>query len=147
MPSERSTKQISIDARLYDSIKDYCSLNGLKMKDYVQDLIAMSFNVDRYGESPFDRFNKKVTAQILETEKKEIEAPVSNPVDVSEIIFNDGEKIEINFPTDENGRIIGTDMDDDGTLAGEPGPQGISYENDNDVKKPALKNRTRKTKL
>lgn len=43
---------MEIDKDLYNEIKKYCVLNGIKPKEYVNDLLKKAFLRDRYGEKP-----------------------------------------------------------------------------------------------
>ena len=70
---------ISISDRLYSDIKEYCQLNDLKINVFVEELIRKSFNVEKFGETPFSK--KEETEQEPEPKKpvideyaKEIEA-------------------------------------------------------------------------
>ena len=71
---------VSISEKLYDDIKDYCSLNGLKLNSFVEDLIRKSFNIEKFGETPF---NKTVESQpnehqqMPDDDKKELEVVTS----------------------------------------------------------------------
>lgn len=62
-PKERV--QVSVDRKLYSQIKEYCSLNDLKISAYIDELLKDAFMRDKYGERPFD--------QKVETVKTEFE--------------------------------------------------------------------------
>ena len=127
---EKQSKQISIDAQLYDSIKDYCSLNGIKMKGYVQDLLQKSFNEDKYGKSPFERAGK-VPVEEKPTKKVEV---IAVKIDEAEKVKGTKSMEEDNveivmIPVNDKGAVIGEDMHDDGTLSGKNGEDGSKYLN------------------
>ena len=44
---------IEIDKKLHKDIKEYCQLNGIVMKDFVNKLLKKAFAVEKYGEKPF----------------------------------------------------------------------------------------------
>ena len=44
---------MEIDKNLYQEIKEYCNLNGIKPKDYINTLLRKAFMQDKYGERPF----------------------------------------------------------------------------------------------
>ena len=49
---------ISISERLYNDIKEYCKLNELKLNVFVEELIQKSFNVEKFGDTPFAKQEK-----------------------------------------------------------------------------------------
>ena len=44
---------VEIDKRLYQEIKDYCKLNNLVIKDFINKLLRKSFTIEKYGDKPF----------------------------------------------------------------------------------------------
>ena len=44
---------IELDKRLHKDIKEYCQLNGLVMKDFINKLLKKAFMVEKYGDKPF----------------------------------------------------------------------------------------------
>lgn len=44
---------IELDKKLHKEIKEYCQLNGLVMKEYVNSLLKKAFTADKFGETPF----------------------------------------------------------------------------------------------
>lgn len=44
---------IEIDKKLHKDIKEYCQLNGMVMKDFVNKLLKKAFAVEKYGDKPF----------------------------------------------------------------------------------------------
>ena len=46
---------ILISERLYLDIKRYCAFNGLKVNTFVESLLLKAFNVEKYGETPFQK--------------------------------------------------------------------------------------------
>ena len=44
---------ISVSDRLYKDLKRYCDLNDLKLNTFVESLLLKAFNVEKYGETPF----------------------------------------------------------------------------------------------
>ena len=53
--------QVSVDRKLYSQIKEYCSLNDLKISAYIDALLKDAFMRSKYGEKPFD--NKVVRVE------------------------------------------------------------------------------------
>lgn len=41
-----------IDKTLYQEIKEYCKLNNLKVKDFINTLLRKAFTIEKYGEKP-----------------------------------------------------------------------------------------------
>ena len=54
---------VSISARLYKEIKDYCALNELKVNSFVEELLRKAFNVEKFGEAPFVKFREEESGQ------------------------------------------------------------------------------------
>ena len=48
---------VEIDKRLYQEIKDYCKLNNLVIKDFVNKLLKKAFIIEKYGDRPFSENN------------------------------------------------------------------------------------------
>ena len=45
---------ISIGKKLYDDIKEYCALNGLKLNTFVETLLSRAFRLEKFGATPFE---------------------------------------------------------------------------------------------
>lgn len=61
---------MQIDEKLYAEIKQYCELNGLKIKPFISDLLRKAFNREKFGDGPFQM--KRETIPIInEPEVKE----------------------------------------------------------------------------
>lgn len=57
---------IDIENKLHNDIKEYCKMNGLVMKDFVNKLLKKSFTVEKYGETPFGEVSLKPKVQNTE---------------------------------------------------------------------------------
>ena len=88
--------QVSISRKLYTDIKEYCTLNGLKLSEYVDGLLKDAFLRDKYGDRPF------VANKPHEIEEKEEISPEIPPVGEK----ND-EEVKQNAPKEV---IIDTDV-------------------------------------
>lgn len=51
---------VQIKEELYQEIKEFCTLNKLKINQFVNDLLQKSFMIEKYGDSPFTNFAKKI---------------------------------------------------------------------------------------
>lgn len=71
---------IELDKKLHKEIKEYCQLNGLVMKDFVNKLLKKAFTVEKYGDKPFNYAN----GTIVDNEKKQDEII---PEDTPEVIW------------------------------------------------------------
>ena len=49
---------VEIEKKLYSDIKEYCKINGLVIKDFINSLLKKSFTIEKYGETPFQMDNK-----------------------------------------------------------------------------------------
>lgn len=68
---------MEIDKKLYAEIKEYCELNGLKVRQYIESILKRAFMEDKYGKCP-PMFKTRVQNPISETSKPistEKEAP------------------------------------------------------------------------
>ena len=54
---------VSISAKLYKEIKDYCTLNELKVNVFVEELLRKAFNVEKFGDAPFIKFREGESGQ------------------------------------------------------------------------------------
>lgn len=51
---------VEIDKKLYQEIKDYCKLNNLVIKDFVNKLLRKALTVEKYGDKPFSHENRTI---------------------------------------------------------------------------------------
>ena len=58
---------VEIDKKLYQEIKDYCKLNDLVIKDFVNKLLRKALTVEKYGDKPFSYEN----GTIVDNKKKQ----------------------------------------------------------------------------
>ena len=71
---------IEIDKKLHKEIKEYCRLNNLVMKEYVNSLLKKAFTADKFGDTPFKKVEE--VKPILPTEYESPE-PVETVSDIS----------------------------------------------------------------
>lgn len=111
---------ISISERLYNNIKEYCKLNELKLNVFVEELIQKSFNVEKFGDTPFARqddpgpplqkepvvneyvkeleaVQKAKTEPVIVEEVKEPE-PVEEPAPIEKEEIKEKPKVEVEPP-------------------------------------------------
>lgn len=69
---------IELDKKLHKDIKEYCQLNGLIMKDFVNKLLKKAFMVEKYGDKPFSS-NDVVLMPYVPTLEVTIEGPANLP--------------------------------------------------------------------
>lgn len=76
---------IEIDKRLHQDIKEYCKLNGLVMKDFVNKLLKKAFMVEKYGETPFaEPKMSNLEKEAIEKIKDMVEGQVDLPIEIAE---------------------------------------------------------------
>ena len=63
---------MEVDKQLYEEIKEYCSLNGLKPREFANSLLRKAFMEEKYGIAP--AVVKKPTT-IIEERPKVVEIP------------------------------------------------------------------------
>jgi hypothetical protein len=69
---------IELDKRLHKDIKEYCQLNGLVMKDFINKLLKKAFMVEKYGDKPFSS-NDVAFAPYVPTLEVTLEEPTNLP--------------------------------------------------------------------
>ena len=60
---------VKINSSLYTDIKEYCSLNGLKINSFINELLEKQFAIEKFGDAPFFNYNKKNTSVDTSSEK------------------------------------------------------------------------------
>lgn len=61
----KDVKYVGIRKDLFNEIEEYAKLNGFKTTYLINTLLKDRFMIEKYGESPFDAFAKKI--EITET--------------------------------------------------------------------------------
>lgn len=101
---------IQISNELYSEIFEYCKINGLKIGQFINDLLAKQFIIEKYGDTPFTKYettilnnksDSSLTTEIIIHEpikKDEIEVILKNdiPFTVNEtvpLVTNGGTEI------------------------------------------------------
>lgn len=103
---------IEIDKKLHKEIKEYCRLNNLVMKEYVNSLLKKAFTADKFGDTPFKKVEevKPILSTDYETPEpvETIEKPANLPPITNEKIIEkytkpieDYNKFYCNIPVDE----------------------------------------------
>lgn len=77
---------VEIENKLYSEIKEYCKLNGLVIKDFINKLLKKAFTVEKYGEKPFSA-NEVVSAPYVPTLEVTLEEPDDLPPITNEKIL------------------------------------------------------------
>ena len=76
---------IELDKKLHKDIKEYCQLNGLVMKDFVNKLLKKAFMVEKYGDKPFaEPKMSKLENEAIEKIKDMVESQVDLPIEIAE---------------------------------------------------------------
>lgn len=76
---------IELDKKLHKDIKEYCQLNGLVMKDFVNKLLKKAFMVEKYGERPFaEPKTSNLEKEAIEKIKDIVEGQVDLPIEIAE---------------------------------------------------------------
>ena len=82
---------MQLDNKLYNEIKEYCELNGLKTRDFIHRILKDAFLREKYGDTPFGRkntdmseHNENMTGNLVisKNSEKEKRAEVLESVDV-----------------------------------------------------------------
>jgi hypothetical protein len=76
---------IELDKKLHKDIKEYCQLNGLIMKDFVNKLLKKAFMVEKYGDKPFaEPKMSNLEKEAIEKIKDMVEGQVDLPIEIAE---------------------------------------------------------------
>lgn len=76
---------IELDKKLHKDIKEYCQLNGLVMKDFVNKLLKKAFMVEKYGERPFaEPKMSNLEKEAIEKIKDMVGGQVDLPIEIAE---------------------------------------------------------------
>lgn len=94
-----SNKSILINERLYNEIKDYCSLNNLKIQDLCSDLLKKGLNELKYGDIPFGVIKNNEIEETLPKEDLVDESKIPSKLVANEILpsvqFSEPKGVEI----------------------------------------------------
>lgn len=83
---------VEIENKLYSEIKEYCKLNGLVIKDFINKLLKKAFTVEKYGDKPFSiesvpqKKSSKLEQEAVDKIKDIIENQVSVPPEIMEAV-------------------------------------------------------------
>ena len=80
---------VQIEDELYNDIKEYCKLNKLKIGSYINKILKKSFLVEKYGDTPFTNFGKKMGIKTMESIPRPIQDVIDNHF--SEMLDDDKE--------------------------------------------------------
>ena len=76
---------IELDKRLHKDIKEYCQLNGLVMKDFINKLLKKAFMVEKYGDKPFaEPKMSNLEEEAIEKIKDMVECQFDLPIEIAE---------------------------------------------------------------
>lgn len=92
---QKLKSMIELDKKLHKEIKEYCQLNGLVMKEYVNSLLKKAFTADKFGETPFSSGTEE-SSKIIHSPY--VPVAESKPIKTSE---NNKKLVENKFITTE----------------------------------------------
>ena len=104
------TVEIEIIDRVFYGLEDFCSANGLDVKEYMSDAIMEKYNLDKYGD-----LNEKLAkkANIESTKTDENKKKVGRPKKIKEEGINNEQDIvpqttedRQTEPTEEETRLV-----------------------------------------
>ena len=76
---------IELDKKLHKDIKEYCQLNGLVMKDFVNKLLKKAFTIEKYGDKPFaEPKMSNLEKEAIEKIKDMVSGQVDLPIEIAE---------------------------------------------------------------
>jgi len=116
---------IELDKKLHKDIKEYCQLNGLVMKDFVNKLLKKAFMVEKYGDKPFaepkmSNLEKEAIEKIKDMVENQVDLPIEIAEAMEEVDFfellgdekNDNTRISITTNNENRERVNKTQTTD-----------------------------------
>jgi hypothetical protein len=105
---------IELDKKLHKEIKEYCQMNGLIMKEYVNSLLKKAFVVDKFGETPFGNIEQKDVNNKKEEKSKERTLEKSSNIDAPTLervqeTLETGELVHMPSITDDTVKTVAID--------------------------------------
>ena len=76
-------KSVSIDASLYEQIKSYCTTNGLKFNETIEEWIKKEFTIEKWGDIPsifMEEPHNEVNKEKVNIKVKKNDEPINNPI-------------------------------------------------------------------
>jgi hypothetical protein len=137
---------IELDKKLHKEIKEYCQLNGLVMKEYVNSLLKKAFTADKFGETPFSSCTEE-SLKIIHSpytpvaESKPIKTSENNKklVENKFITTEISSEITQTLPTKEEDKIVFAPYTTEDTVTSEP-IETEKHKQTKTVKKPKKRN-------
>ena len=116
---------IELDKKLHKDIKEYCQLNGLVMKDFVNKLLKKAFMVEKYGDKPFaepkmSNLEKEAIEKIKDMVEEQVDLPIEIAEAMEEVDFfellgdekNDNTRISVTANNENGERVNKTQTTD-----------------------------------
>lgn len=116
---------IELDKKLHKDIKEYCQINGLVMKDFVNKLLKKAFMVEKYGDKPFaepkiSNLEKESIEKIKDIVEGQFDLPIEIAEAMEEVDFfellgdkkNDNTRISITANNENGERVNKTQTTD-----------------------------------
>ena len=104
------TVEIEIIDRVFYGLEDFCSANGLDVKEYMSDAIMEKYNLDKYGDLN-EKLTKKVNIESTKTDENK--KKVGRPKKIKEEEINNEQDIvpqttedRQTEPTEEETRLV-----------------------------------------
>lgn len=98
--------KIEISDKTYEELKEYCTLNKLKIGQYADKLVHEGLMIEMYGDTPFTDYRRKIMKEFppekFQEEYLAQPEPIPTPEEPPEVPFM------LPFKTDEpdkNGRV------------------------------------------
>ena len=86
---------MEVDKKLYEEIKEYCTLNGLKPKEYINDLLKKAFMEDKYGNKPFMTNKIRVESVLVKADEPDRNGTIYSKEALEKAVEQYKEKVTI----------------------------------------------------
>ena len=96
--------KIEISDKTYEELKEYCTLNKLKIGQFADKLLYEGLMIEKYGDTPFTSYKKKVVKEfpVEKFEQEYLAQPEPIPEEPPEVPFMSPFKAD---EPDEMGRV------------------------------------------
>lgn len=80
-----SKHSVLIDEILYNDIKEYCELNGLKTSEFINQQLKDAFLMEKYGDAPFMQKQEK-NIEVRSSYPLNLPSDKITPIPIEEVI-------------------------------------------------------------
>lgn len=125
---------VEIEKKLYSDIKEYCKINGLVIKDFINSLLKKAFTIEKYGDKPFsiesvpqEKRSSKLEQKGVDKIKDIIENQFSVPPEIMEAVDEHFFEMLVDSSNNENKPVLPMDNETPKAVMVTSEPKGEYY--------------------